>query len=347
MNFCDIAGTLGFLAIVSEAVYKNKHPTAINNACGRKMSIFVLMLAWLISALWCLSFWLAELVYMEPLCLADAKSEQPSFFILWSAMLIAFINSLLVVIQAINLVIAKRRLRSIQRHLATIRNLEVKAYLQNGLFITDTDDKTLQNATDEEKQFKIIMLNSLLACLNENVDNLFFDNEPINKRNLSRNQRENIDMKDTFMQSNEITSLNELVVELEQYTTTRPHGLTIPDLENINERLKSNHAQFNNPDCVMQLTSFIQQIITGVKVYYSSFDKAIGHIKMVRAATILLTALVIITICNIPTAYGILSYLWNGHSISSFIHIRLLIPSKARFIFTSIYILIVGCMNNA
>ena len=344
--FCEIMGTIGLLASVSETTYKSKHPTSLYNSCGKKMSVMVIVLTWVIAALWCLAFWMAELRYEEFKCLKESEQESPSMFQLYSSALVLLLCSIMVIIQAINLITAKRRLKSIKHHLMRIRKFDVQAYLQDTLHLYEGDIQKPRTQTDQLIRFKIIILNSLNNVFN---DDTFLENKVKDIEVLSEHQSENIKLHYSFMWRNDIQTFDELFVVFNEYLEMNNCCLTINSLETFCEKLKENFAQFENEDLekLTQLTNFVNQLISDVNVFDSERTKDIQYSKSVKAATTLFIILLIVIVSNIPAGYGLAYYFWNNYFISKLFFSVLALSNKARSIFTSSYILIVFRANLA
>ena len=342
-NFCDIAGILGLLAIVSETVYKSRYPTSLYNSCGRKMAIAVMLSLWVIAFVWCVTFWLVEMQYEGFTCIKGSEQDLPTMFQFFTSAFVLFISFIMVIVQAINLVIAKRRLESLKRHLVAIRNLDFKSYLRDNLLFLEKGHISAQdNTTDIQIRFKIIILNSLYNCLNDNDEIMFLEYSSINEDLKSKHQDENKTASDEFAWIKDIHDLDILFVAFKQYIMMHKCRLTIRQLEIFCKEIKANLEKWKNieHEQVLHLTDFVDKLLSDVNVFGSNQSDNIQHKKSVATATTLFIILIIVIVCCIPEGFGLSYYLWNNYFISRIFFAELSLPNRARSIFTSIYILI-------
>ena len=306
------------------------------------MSILVIVFVWLTAAFWCFIFWLLELRRYTFKCLKESESDSPTLLEICSSTLILFINMSMFILQTINLIVARRRLKPLNNHLVANRSRDLKSYLKDAL--TETERNRIdEERADEKMEFRKIILNLLYNCINDNGANVFFKNRTANTRGQTGKKYEIVTLQDTFLWCNKMTSFHELFVAFEQYSTLCNNNLTVFGLESFCEKLKENISNFQNEDRerMMQLTSFVDQLVFDVTSFDLKGDTETQHAKRVGSATILFITLILVITCNIPAAYGVLFYFLNNYSIPRLFFSTLKMSGYARFIFTSIYILVV------
>ena len=339
----QLPGSLGLLAVVCENVYKTLYPTRLYTLCGKKMSLVVIAITWVFSVLWCFLFWFAELRYVVNYrCVDSSQGESSTMFWLVTTTLLCVAYMVMLVLQFINVMIAKRRLNVLKLHFNPGRLSNVEWCVQEMEQLCNEYRIQLGNTGDKQARLQYVLVKAFTNFVKQNnvFENLTDRNEDLNQG--SNDETHSIELSHIPQSTvcSEPISFENISIFVEEYISGCNDILSDAALDYLHSTLNSNSHQFdqNDRENILNLIIFIQQLKDLVQSYRYDIAQNIQYEKTVKAKTHLFYMLCMIMILFLPALYGIIHLFVKGHSVSYLESGALSLPSYLRFIFTSIYI---------
>ena len=295
----QLPGNIALLVAVCENLYKVLHTTHIYNACGRKMSMCVIVGAWLFTLGWCMGFWLFELEDYENACM-DNFDQVLSTFSVATNVLCAFCYVAMFVVQLITVVFTITRYITLKQFFKAANSDSALPKLQ-----VMADMLTFQTQKEETftTDLKLLIINKIISLLGK-------DSEQVAER-LIEKKTSSVALV-TLNQSNKIykgssrTYSTNVLLSIEQFIYKEQTLCAFTFLKHLSDFLESITSERYCQENVelLNLLSFTKSIEGIVLETQSSY---LVYKKTMKGAIWLLGLVCFLVGFNIPFSYVVFS----------------------------------------